>query len=319
MPDAILDFRNHNLGAPAVRDVLADPARYEGRWFADPIEGASFSRSSAILRQDEGGKVYVLSFAHRAETIYRLKHDFASVSAAIRGVAKPAAVRILCKLAPNAELDPAEEIELVRLAGERFGGVNAAKAALKAARGVKQEEAAKARRARLAAESVKIRLRPPLADAEAGPVMEAWDEALCSVTAAEPPMRDVESWPVAIRCRETVNTHTLTASGANAEEEEDETSPLPPPKHFLLTKHDAYSLEIAIGDHVTFVEDTADGERYVAPPSKFVNHCLRYTRSKTPRYALWRPCRLCCRMASCWRRTDCIGNSILSCAMIRSC
>lgn len=281
LPDAVLDFSNHGLGEVMVRDVLADPARYTGRWIADPIEGANYSRSSAILRQGKDG-VYILSFAHGLEKVYKLKHDYASIRAAILAAEKSLAVRTLCDLARNAELDPADEAELVRLAGDRFGGRNGAKDALKLARQVQQREAAQAVRDRQAVQSEKIRLNLPLPDAEAGPVMVEWDEALCSITTPEPPMRDVEGWPIAIRRRETANLHELTANSANAEEEGD-TSPLPSPKHFLLTRHDAYSLEIEIGDHITFVKATEDGERHVAPPGKFITHYLKYERSAAPR------------------------------------
>ncbi|WP_424361413.1 primase-helicase family protein [Methylocystis parvus] len=74
MPDAILDFRNHGLGEPSVREVLGDPARYEGKWFADPIEGASYSRSNAIVRRARNG-VFILSFAHGLERRYELRGD----------------------------------------------------------------------------------------------------------------------------------------------------------------------------------------------------------------------------------------------------
>ena len=119
LPDAVLDFSNHGLGEVLVRDVLANPAPYEGKWFADPIEGSSYSRSSAILRQGRMG-VSVLSFAHGLETVYRLRHDFASIEAAILAADKSKALCTLCELAPNAELDPAERAELVKLAADRF-------------------------------------------------------------------------------------------------------------------------------------------------------------------------------------------------------
>ena len=69
-------------------------------------------------------------------------------------------------------------------------------------------------------------------------------------------------------------------------DEEDEKSRLPPPKNFLLTKHDKFTLEIEIGDHITFVQETLNGERDVAPPDKFLIHYLKYSRSKLPRFML---------------------------------
>jgi hypothetical protein len=43
-----------------------------------------------------------------------------------------------------------------------------------------------------------------------------------------------------------------------------------------LTKHDHLSLEIEIGDYITFVRETKESERPVAPPGKFVQHYLQY-------------------------------------------
>ena len=101
------------------------------------------------------------------------------------------------------------------------------------------------------------------------------------VDAPEPPMRDAEGWPIEVQCREAVGLHVLTTNGANAEE--NAKSRLPSPKHFLLTRHERESLEIEWGDHLCFVQKTRDGERYVAPPDKFLNHYLKYRRSELPR------------------------------------
>jgi len=118
-------------------------------------------------------------------------------------------------------------------------------------------------------------------DDEVGPVMKLLDDALTNVAAAEPPMRDVECWPVEIQCRETGGLHELAPEGRN--DEDDEKSRLPSPRNFLLTKHDKESLEILIGDHVTFIRKSKAEERAVAPPTKFVAHYSKYRRSKLPR------------------------------------
>ncbi|PNE10334.1 MAG: hypothetical protein CR217_14910 [Beijerinckiaceae bacterium] len=127
----------------------------------------------------------------------------------------------------------------------------------------------------------KVRFAAIQPDAEAGPVMKLLDDVLSSVNVAEPPMRDVEGWPVEIQCRETAGLHELSSDGTN--DGDDEKSRLPPPKNFLLTKHDKESLEILIGDHVEFIRKTKKDERAVAPPAKFVNHYLKYRRSRLPR------------------------------------
>jgi hypothetical protein len=110
--------------------------------------------------------------------------------------------------------------------------------------------------------------------------MELLENVLSGVDAAEPPMRDASGWPVEIQCRETAGLHELSSDNAN--DEADENSRLPPPKNLLLTKHDRESLEILIGDHVSFIRKTKKDERAVAPPTKFVTHYLKYRRSKLP-------------------------------------
>jgi hypothetical protein len=127
----------------------------------------------------------------------------------------------------------------------------------------------------------KMRIAAIRPDAEAGPAMELLDHVLSSIDVAEPPMRDVEGWPVEIQRRETAGLHELSSDSANGED--DEKSRFPPPKNFLLTKHDKESLEILIGDHVEFVRKTKKDELTVAPPAKFVTHYLKYRRSKLPR------------------------------------
>lgn len=127
----------------------------------------------------------------------------------------------------------------------------------------------------------KKRVAALLPDAETGPVMELLENVLSMVDAAEPPMRDASGWPVEIQCRETAGLHELSSDYAN--DEADENSRLPPPKNLLLTKHDRESLEILIGDYVSFIRKTKKDERAVAPPAKFVTHYLKYRRSKLPR------------------------------------
>jgi hypothetical protein len=112
----------------------------------------------------------------------------------------------------------------------------------------------------------KVRLAALRPDAEVGPVMKLFDDTLSGVLEPEPPMRDVEGWPVEIQCRETAGLHELTPEGAN--DEEDEKSRLPPPKNLLLTKHDAESLEILIGDYIEFTNKTKAGGRAVAAALK---------------------------------------------------
>ena len=167
-------------------------------------------------------------------------------------------------------------------------------------------------------ESMKVRVAAIRPDAEVGPVMQLLDGVLSSIDLAQPPMRDVEGWPVQVQCRETAGLHELTAEGAN--DEDDEKSRLPPPKHFRSTKHDKESLEVLIGDHVTFIKETKDGECAVAPPAKFVARYLKYRRSKLPRvhavltmplYCLAAPCLPPMALIDCAAR--CLGLTKLFC------
>jgi hypothetical protein len=279
-PGVIVEFDDPDLGAVSVADVLANPDHYDRETLADPIEGVDYGRNCAVVQVRSDG-VYIFSFAHGGG-LYKLCHDYASVEAAVLSGAKSEAVNILCRLVFRADLDSVERKLLAKLAGKRSGaGLRAAETTVKEEGARQKQEAAEARRRRNTEKSTKVRLAPPLPDAEAGPVMETWDEILCHVDAPEPPMRDAEGCPVEIQCRETAGLHELTAQGAN--DEEDEKSRLPSPKNFLLTKHDKFGLEIEISDYVTFVQESLNGERYVAPPDRFLIHYLKYSRSKLPR------------------------------------
>ena len=61
----ILQFVDKALKGSTVTDVLEDPKRFEGKRLADPNEGVSYGRSTAIvmLRRD-GGEPWIKSFAH---------------------------------------------------------------------------------------------------------------------------------------------------------------------------------------------------------------------------------------------------------------
>ncbi len=117
-------------------------------------------------------------------------------------------------------------------------------------------------------------------DLEAGPVMLKWDGICCAVKSPEPPMRDANNWPVYVNRTEIPGMHILTSMTANGGED----STLPQPKNFLLNRHDKFSLELELGDHVTFyTEDEMLERREVAPSARFVEHFLHYERSHAPR------------------------------------
>ena len=264
----------------SVADILADPDRFDGATLADPIESVPYGYNCAIIQMRERVPS-IFSFAHGG-TRYALRHDLAAMEAAIRAADKADVASLFCRLAIANEPGTAEEKMLAKLAGERSKvGMRAIEEQLKKARAEQQAKDAQARRDRNAAESRKVRLPVPMADAEAGPVMETWDDILSHIEAAEPPMLDVVGWPVEVQCREPHGLHELTAMGAN--NEEPESSRLPSPKQYLITHHDPYSLEIELGDHLTFLETIKDGERAVGAPFRFLTHWLKYKRSLLPR------------------------------------
>ena len=203
------------------------------------------------------------------------------MNSAVTAAAPAEAARLLSRLILQADVALDEKKMLCKLAGARSGaGSRVAERMVAEALAEQRATAARERRMSSMLASTKPRLPVPLPDAEAKPVMTTWDGILSSSGALEPPMRDVERWPVAIQQRETAGLHELTAAGSN--DEEDVRTRLPSPKNFLLTKHDTYSLEIELSDHMTFIEETADGDRAVGAPYRLLTHWLKYRQSKLP-------------------------------------
>jgi hypothetical protein len=102
----------------------------------------------------------------------------------------------------------------------------------------------------------------------------------------EPPMRTIEGWPVAVRVREPIGMHELTATGAN--DEEGDGSRLPAPKIHVLARHSVCSLALEIEKHVYFFKEVTrkDGSKLHVPkrlPTVFVNHYLDFEKSSIPR------------------------------------
>ncbi len=224
------------------------------------------------------GEAQVHSFAHGGAR-YRLVHDVESIAAAIEAAPEADAAKVLAKLIVQSDVGRDEADRLCKLAGARAGcGSRIAAKMVAEAKAEQREAAARERRRLNALASTKARLPVPLPDAEAKPIMEQWDDILAN--AAAPPMRDVEGWPVMVELREIAGLHELTASGSN--DAEDEKTRLPSPKTYLLTKHNRFSLEIELSDHITFYEETKDGDRAVGAPFRLLTHWLEYKRSTLP-------------------------------------
>jgi hypothetical protein len=65
LPDFELAFADKELKGATVGDVLADPKRFGGRSLADPIEGVSYGRTTAmVMLRRSDGHPWIKSFAH---------------------------------------------------------------------------------------------------------------------------------------------------------------------------------------------------------------------------------------------------------------
>jgi putative DNA primase/helicase len=72
--DAVLPFADKELEGCTVGDVLADPERFEHRVLADPIEGVSYGRTTAmVMLRRSDGYPWIKSFAHGGMS-YALGH-----------------------------------------------------------------------------------------------------------------------------------------------------------------------------------------------------------------------------------------------------
>ena len=279
-PGAMLDFDDQEIGTRAVADVLSDPQRFDGETLADPIEGADYGRNCAIVQSRPDGSVQIYSFAHGG-AFYRLVHDCASIEAAILAAPKEEATKTLFRLIGRADVDADDRKRLCKLAGARSGGgTRVAEKMVAEALAEQRKATARERRDRNRASSTKPRLPKPAADAEAQPIMETWDDILAHAAVPEPPMRDVEQWPVVVQQREVAGLHEL--SGQRRQRRRGRRTCLPSPKTFLITKHDTYTLEIELSRYVTFVEETRDGERNVGAPFHLLMHWLKYHQSNLP-------------------------------------
>jgi Primase C terminal 2 (PriCT-2) len=122
--------------------------------------------------------------------------------------------------------------------------------------------------------SARQRLPVPRANAERLPVMQLLD-AVLSTGAPNPPMRDLEGFPVEVRVRKPMGLHALTSETVNADD--GGSSRLPPPALPLLSRHDTFTLAFLVEQHAEFYKDLDDGSEVpVALPSIFIKHYIHY-------------------------------------------
>jgi hypothetical protein len=221
-PDVVLPFDDPELNGRTVGDVLANPEVYEGETLADPLEGVAYGICKAKILRRADGTPWIHSFAH-GRTVYELKHDAASVRAAMEKAAKDDVVATFTRLAVGADLDPVELAELRQLAKKLSGvGLGVIDAALQAAQQQQAAQNAKAARARQAARRRDTRphLQSPFPDEPFLPVMAVLNDVIGKEIAASPPSRDIDDDAMRVRKLPVPNTHAFSSSEANIEPEE---------------------------------------------------------------------------------------------------
>jgi hypothetical protein len=226
LPVVVLPFDDAEHTGATVGDVLANPDRFIGATLADPLEGVEYGTCKAKVMRRADGTVWINSFAH-GRTTYELKHDAASVEAAMRGADSAETANVFVRMVLLADINPDEEQRLRDLACELSGTTpRPLNARIKAARQQQEQQRAHARREQRTAQprDRRLRLDAPDPDAERLPVILAVDEVLAGVTDAEPPMRDAEGRPVDVLCRTPIMLHEMLHANPN-EGDSDETDP----------------------------------------------------------------------------------------------
>jgi hypothetical protein len=221
-PDVVLPFDDDDLAGCTVGDVLADPERFEGETLADPLEGVEYGTCKAKILRCPDGTPWINSFAHGGIR-YTLKHDAASVRAAMEKAAMDDVVATFTRLVPGADLDPVEEEGLRQLTKQLSGvGLRVIDKALKAAKQQQAEQNAAATRARQAAERHDPRpeLPAPFPDEPWLPQMEVLNEIIGKVIAATPPSRDIDGDAMRVRKLPVPNMHAFSQSEVNIGDDE---------------------------------------------------------------------------------------------------
>ena len=272
LPHVVLPFDPGELQGMTAGDVLADPDRFVGATLADPLEGVEYGRGKAKVMQRADGTLWIKSFAH-GRTTYELKHDAASIEAALRAGVPAEAVNTFVRMLLAAELAPDEEQNLRDIVST-LSGVKARPlgAKIKAARAEQAKRHVQAERDRRAAERTDPRpqILAPLPDAPWLPQMQVLNDVLGAAPDREPPMRDIDGVVAEVHVRRVPNMHALTALGTNQEETKE--TRLPPPEQPILAKLDETMLAERIEKHIEYVDATG---RSVHLARSFVQHYLK--------------------------------------------
>jgi hypothetical protein len=221
MPGVVLPFDDSELDGATVGDVLANPARFVGETLADPLEGIGYGRCKALVMQRADGTLWVHSFAH-GRAVYDLKHDAATIEAALRAGEPAQAANRFVQLLLAADLAPDEELRLREFVCELVGTKpRPLGAKIKAARQQHERQRARAEHDRRAAERTDPRpqIVAPLPDAPWLPQMQILNDVMGASAASEPPMRDIECERARLKMRSFPRMHLLATDTSNPDKE----------------------------------------------------------------------------------------------------
>ena len=161
------------------------------------------------------------------------------------------------------------------------------------------------------------RLLVPASDGALTPVMYLLDIHL-SADQIVPPMRSIMGWPVMLRFSEPFGMHQLTADGAN--DIEDDNSRIPPPRSYILARHNVCTMALLIEAYISFygirkTEKETKDEKSISIRKKLISDyprrlCSIISNGRIAHYRVsvrLRQCQWCCRMARCYPRMDWIA------------
>jgi hypothetical protein len=162
----------------------------------------------------EDGTPWIHSFAH-GRTVYELKHNAASVRAAIDKADAKDAAKVLIEMIPNADFDIGDEERSRTYVAERAGiGRREINRLLKIAaeqRAAKRRQEKKERRARLRTDP-RPQIPRPYEDSEWLPQMGALNSVISKSTAPHPASRDVDAGAAKTRKIAVPMTHAFITS-----------------------------------------------------------------------------------------------------------
>jgi hypothetical protein len=220
-PDVELPFDDEEFAGCTVGDVLADPEKFEGATLADPLEGVAYGVGKAKIMRRKDSTPWIHSFAH-GRTVYELKHNLSSASAAMTAAADKNAVEIFLQMALTGDLG-LDEIERLRNDAAQRAGMSKRTLA-HMLRAAQDEDADKRRQeqwARRMAERNDPRptIRRPDEDTPWLPQMALLNDVIGAVTDLHPPTRNIDSDTTYISRIAIPSTHAFTSSDANPEED----------------------------------------------------------------------------------------------------